>query len=73
MINYIATYLLIGTIFMVFIELLLDRLGDKTNVEKLRKDVGGWSRILGIVLWPLGLMIFLAGYLITTFKINKDE
>ena len=73
MINFIVTYLFIGTIFMVCMELILDRLGNKTNVDQLRKDIGGWSRLLGIVLWPFGLMIFLAGYLITTFKNDKDE
>ena len=73
MINYIVTYLFIGTIFMVCMELLLDRLCKKCNVDQLRKDIGGWARLLGIALWPLGMMVFLAGYLITTFKINKDE
>ena len=58
---------------MAGMELLLDRFDQKANIEQLRKDIGGWSRLLGIVLWPFGLMIFLAGYFVTTFKNNKDE
>ena len=75
MINFIVTYLFIGTIFMICIELLLDQLGKRhvPNIEQLKEGIGGWSRLIGIVLWPIGIVIFVSGYLTTIFKNNKDE
>ena len=60
-------YILIGIIFMFFIEYLLNR---KTIQKQLRYTVNlGWTeRIIGVFFWPICLGIFLYNFFKEIFK-----
>ena len=66
--NYILIYLFLGTISMVALELLVDYLDTKIKVPNIRKELGLGGRIMGIIIWPVGLTIFLTAFIKTKFK-----
>jgi len=66
--NFILTYLFLGTITMVGLELCVDYLDKKVKVPNIRKELGLGGRIMGIIIWPVGLIIFLTALIKTYFK-----
>ena len=62
------TYLTIGLIQMIMLDLLVDYLERVRQVSDVRKDLGIVSRIVGIIIWPVGLIIFLTAFITTYFK-----
>ncbi len=62
------TYLLIGLILMIALELLVDYLEKVRGVSDVRKDLKLSGRIIGILIWPIGLIIFLSAFIKTYFK-----
>ena len=62
------TYLTIGLIQMIMLDLLVDYLERVRQVSDVRKDLGIVSRIVGIIIWPVGLIIFLTAFIKTYFK-----
>ena len=64
-------YIAIGAVFMFSIELLMrtKMVGDK--LKELKKDdveFTTYTRILGILIWPLALFIFVKAFLQEIFK-----
>lgn len=64
-------YIAIGAVFMFSIELLMrtKMVGDK--LKELKKDnieFTLYTRILGILIWPLALFIFVKAFLQEIFK-----
>ena len=64
------TYILIGTLFVFLIDLVTDHLQMKRIPQK---RLNNWERLFCIATWPLGLLIFLRGFILTILKNNKDE
>jgi hypothetical protein len=62
------TYLSIGLILMIALELLVDYLEKVRGVSDVRKDLKLSGRIIGILIWPIGLIIFLSAFIKTYFK-----
>ena len=62
------TYLLIGLILMIGLELLVDYLEKVRGISDVRKDLKLSGRIIGILIWPIGLIIFLSAFIKTYFK-----
>ena len=64
-------YIAIGAIFMFSIELLMrtKKVEDKLK-ELKRNDVefNTYTRILGILIWPIAIYIFIKAFLKETFK-----
>ena len=60
------TYLLLGLLFALFIDLLTDWLRwiGQGNYQKLNMQ----DRILCVLIWPIGLLVFLIGFIKTKFK-----
>tara|TARA_Y100001963_G_scaffold27526_1_gene37509 strand:- start:45 stop:248 length:204 start_codon:yes stop_codon:yes gene_type:complete len=65
------TYILIGIIFMFLLEYVTS-----TNIFKKYKNIspkafeafGFWERFMGVLLWPILLIIFLYSFLIEFFR-----
>ena len=65
------TYILIGIIFMFLLEYVTS-----TNIFKKYKNIspkafeefGFWERFMGVLLWPLWLLIFLYNFFKEFFK-----
>jgi hypothetical protein len=53
---------------MIALELLVDYLEHVRGISDVRKDLGLGSRIIGIIIWPIGLIIFLTAFITTYFK-----
>ena len=64
-------YLLIGILFVFFVEWIVDYLR-KTSIY-YQRDLTNLERVLCVLLWPIGLIVFLRGFIITILKNNKDE
>tara|TARA_A100001201_G_C3989197_1_gene171058 strand:+ start:228 stop:428 length:201 start_codon:yes stop_codon:yes gene_type:complete len=62
------TYLSIGLLLMIALELLVDYLEKVRGVSDVRKDLKLSGRIIGILIWPIGLIIFLSAFIKTYFK-----
>jgi uncharacterized membrane protein len=60
------TYILIGVVVMIAFELLCDYLQKAMNV-RLTVDLGMAGRLLGIIFWPIYLIIFIVAF-IKTYK-----
>ena len=67
------TYLLIGLILMIALELLVDYLEKVRGISDVRKDLKLSGRMIGILIWPIGLIIFLTAFIKTYFKNNNYE
>jgi hypothetical protein len=66
--NYFLTYFFIGTMYMFFIEILADWLMSK-GTNDLKKDLTAGSRFMGILIWPLGMVIFIYNFIKTKYKL----
>jgi len=66
--NFILTYLFLGTIYMVAVELLSDHLIKEYKVYDVNRELTLMTRIMGILSWPIGLVVFLIVYFKTKFK-----
>jgi hypothetical protein len=66
--NFILTYLFLGTITMVALELSVDYIENTLKVQDIRREMGVGGRIIGILIWPVGLIIFLTALIKTHFK-----
>ena len=62
------TYILIGVILMAALDLLVDYLENVRRIYGVRKDLGIGGRIMGILIWPIGLIIFLTAFIKEKFK-----
>jgi len=72
----LAIYILIGTFFMFCVEYFLNTKTFKKYQKKVHVKTGDismniWSRITGIVLWPLCLVIFLYNFFEQVNKLKK--
>jgi hypothetical protein len=67
------TYFLIGLVLMIALELLVDYLEHVRGISDVRKDLKLSGRIIGILIWPIGLIIFLTAFIKTYFKNNNYE
>jgi hypothetical protein len=59
------TYLLIGVLFMFAIEVFYQWLEKKYNFKDTLKIS---DRVIGIFIWPIGLIFFVWGFITTYFK-----
>jgi hypothetical protein len=66
--NYILTYLLIGTLYTFLIELLADHLAKEYKLYDLKNELTLMVRVMSILIWPIGMIVFLNGYIKTRFK-----
>jgi predicted PurR-regulated permease PerM len=64
-------YLLIGILFAFFVEWIVDYL-QKTGTY-YQRHLTNLERILCVLIWPIGLIVFLRGFIVTIFKNNNDE
>ena len=67
------TYFLIGLVLMIALELLVDYLEHVRSISDIRKDLKLSGRMIGILIWPIGLIIFLTAFIKTYFKNNNYE
>ena len=66
------TYILIGIVFMFFIEQLtrLNKIKKyKKNYPKAFIEFGFWERMLGILFWPILLGVFLYNFIKSYLKL----
>ena len=64
----ILNYFLIGLIFSFLVDFMLS-LESFKNHPKTKNAKWGWGeRICGILIWPIGILIFLISFLKTYFK-----
>ena len=64
-------YIAIGAIFMFSIELLMRTKKIEDKLKELKRDdieFNTHTRILGILIWPIALFIFIKSFLKETFK-----
>ena len=61
------TYLFLGLLFALFIDLLTDwlRWTGQGNYQKLNMQ----DRILCVFIWPIGLLVFLIGFIKTRYRL----
>jgi predicted PurR-regulated permease PerM len=62
------TYFLIGLVLMIALELLVDYLEHVRGISDVRKDLKLSGRIMCVLIWPIGLLVFLIGFIKTKFK-----
>ncbi len=67
--NFLLTYFFIGTMYMFLIELLADWLIVKRGRNELKKDLTIGSRFMGILIWPIGMVIFIYNFIKAKFKL----
>jgi|9_EtaG_2_1085328.scaffolds.fasta_scaffold05323_3 hypothetical protein len=65
----ISTYILIGVAYMFFIERLADSLAKTLKKPNLTSDLTIYHRLIGIVIWPLGLVIFLYNFIKAKYRL----
>jgi predicted Na+-dependent transporter len=58
----ISTYIIIGVIFMFSFEYFLKSEKVKKNINLRVKDFDIFERVIGILLWPLYLGVFLYNF-----------
>ena len=63
-------YLLIGILFTWFIDGVVDFL-QKTNGIYYQRSLTNLERVLCVLIWPIGLVVFLRGFIIEILKNNK--
>tara|TARA_R100000458_G_C8133012_1_gene147256 strand:- start:134 stop:337 length:204 start_codon:yes stop_codon:yes gene_type:complete len=66
--SYFLTYFFIGTVYMFVIELIADWLMSKGSAD-LKKDLTAGSRFMGILIWPIGMVVFVYNYIKTRYKL----
>ena len=72
----LAIYILTGTLFMFSIEYFtttksFKKFIKKTNTKTSKIQFNAWSRTVGIVFWPICLVVFLYSFFKHLFKLNK--
>jgi len=70
-IEFILWYLVIGCVFDIVVKYLTNSLENAELLDR-HNDFNNTDRIITILLWPIGLMFFLDGFLRTYFN-NKDD
>ena len=55
----ITYYILTGVVLMAALDYLVDWMEDTAGMKDIRIDLGLGGRLLGILIWPIGLVIFL--------------
>ena len=69
----ITYYILTGVVLMAALDYLVDWMEDSAGMKDIRKDLGLGGRVLGILIWPIGLVIFLTAFINSYFKNNDNE
>jgi peptidoglycan biosynthesis protein MviN/MurJ (putative lipid II flippase) len=69
MINFILTYLLLGTLYMWFMEWLADYFIKTLKDHRLKKQITTPIRVTTIIIWPIGLTIFLYNFIKTKYRL----
>ena len=65
----ISIYILIGVLFMFTLEKLLRTKSIKKHMSpEVLKDFGIWEILVGIVLWPVWLLVFLYNFFKQLFR-----
>ena len=65
--SYIIWYLFIGTV----LQLIWDWIDRYLTVERYTDVLNDWDRLLSILIWPIGLFVFLYSFLTSYY--NKDD
>tara|TARA_Y100000592_G_C5273712_1_gene223068 strand:+ start:97 stop:300 length:204 start_codon:yes stop_codon:yes gene_type:complete len=65
----ISTYILLGVAYMFFIELLADWLAKSLKRPNLASDLTIYHRLFGIIVWPIGLVIFLYNFIKAKYRL----
>ena len=63
------TYFLIGLVLMIALELLVDYLEHVRGISDVRKDLTAGSRFMGILIWPIGMVVFVYNYIQTRYNL----
>jgi len=64
----ILTYLLIGVIFTLFIDVIINLLSNNNSFPN-NVEWGNLERIFCILLWPMALVIFIGSFLVKYFNL----
>jgi len=67
--NFILTYFFIGTTYMFFLEVLADWLANTLKKPKLTDELTLVHRLIVIIIWPMGLVIFLYNFIKTKYRL----
>tara|TARA_R100001443_G_C3344992_1_gene175390 strand:+ start:183 stop:398 length:216 start_codon:yes stop_codon:yes gene_type:complete len=71
MLNFIVTYLFIGVLFIIIVD-SATRYADKRGVKL--PEGSHWDdsmRLTAILIWPIGIIFFVRGFINEYFKKNK--
>ena len=67
--NYLMNYLVIGVVFMFIVELIANTKAYE-KVKPKGHSIGYKERTLGIIFWPVCLVVFLHFFFKAMFKIK---
>jgi hypothetical protein len=60
-----VTYLFIGIVFTFLMDLLSDHLN---NIGMPQRSLTNWERLTCVIIWPVGVTIFLVSFIKGKFK-----
>jgi beta-glucosidase/6-phospho-beta-glucosidase/beta-galactosidase len=67
--NFILTYITIGVLLAWGAEVLANYLEKHLNKFDLTKDITWGVRVMGIVIWPFCLIVFVYNYIKTKYRL----
>ena len=73
MIKMISTYLMIGVAFIIIVDWATSYSIKRGLPVPSNTDWNDSMRLVGIIIWPLGLIFFLKGYIKERYFNNKNN
>tara|TARA_R110000851_G_scaffold165348_1_gene310296 strand:+ start:352 stop:582 length:231 start_codon:yes stop_codon:yes gene_type:complete len=71
--DMIATYLMIGVVFIITVDWTTGYAIKRGLPVPSNADWNDSMRIIGILIWPLGLLFFIKGYIKERYFNNKNK